>query len=217
MIYSGDYIEDLILANGEKNIFDFICSSSCSEIDFLITWRAMEALVEKGLVRCIGVSNVNSEQLSRLLKSCTIKPVINQVEVSLVLNQRKLIKYCKDNGIEVAAFSPLGRPNFETRTPEYIFDERLAAIGNKYGKSATQVILRYLVSHFRFVGMPKVLSIIYLENSQIQLGVIPIPRSQKIEHIQQNINLIDFKLNDIEMDALAQFNNGTHRCPRPKF
>lgn len=106
----------------------------------------MEALVEKGLVRSIGVSNFNSEQLGRLLSASTIKPVMNQVEVSPTLNQRKLIKYCKDNGVEVTAYSPLGRPNFETKTPEYFFDEEVIAIGKKYGKSTAQVVLKYLVS-----------------------------------------------------------------------
>lgn len=106
----------------------------------------MEALVEKGLVRSLGVSNFNSEQLDRLLSACTIKPVMNQVEVSPALNQRKLIKYCKDRGIEVTAYSPLGRPNFTTKTPDYIFDEEVVAIGKKYGKSTAQVVLRYLVS-----------------------------------------------------------------------
>lgn len=106
----------------------------------------MEALVTEGLVRSIGVSNFNSEQLGRLLNACTIKPVMNQVEVSPSLNQRKLIKYCKDNGVEITAYSPLGRPNFETKTPEYIFDAEVVAIGKKYGKSTAQVVLRFLVS-----------------------------------------------------------------------
>lgn len=106
----------------------------------------MEALVEKGLVRSIGVSNFNSEQLTRLLSVCSIKPVVNQIEVSPALTQRKLTKFCKDNGIEVTAYTPLGRPNVETKTPDYIFDEEVIAIGKKYGKSAAQVALRYLVS-----------------------------------------------------------------------
>lgn len=122
---------------------------SISDVDFVDTWRAMEALVEKGLVRSIGVSNFNSEQLGRLLSASTIKPVMNQVEVSPTLNQRKLIKYCRDNGVEVTAYSPLGRPNFETKTPEYFFDEEVNAIGKKYGKSTAQVVLKYLVSCHR--------------------------------------------------------------------
>lgn len=182
----------------------------CSEIDFLETWRAMEALVEKGLVRSIGVSNFNSEQLGRLLNACTIKPVMNQVECSPSLNQFKLIKYCKDNGIEVTAYSPLGRPDFEAKTPAYIFDDEVVAIGKKYGKSAVQVVLRYLVSMRKHPKTRKFSGAGHLIRFmlQIQLGTIPIPKSQTKERIQHNIEVFDFALNDIEMDVLNQFNNG---------
>lgn len=50
-----------------------------SEVDYLDTWKAMEKLVQKGLVKAIGVSNFNSEQLQRILDNCTVKPVVNQV------------------------------------------------------------------------------------------------------------------------------------------
>lgn len=133
-------------SGANKQMKPFFLLLLYSDVDFLDTWRAMEALVEKGLVRGIGVSNFNSEQLGRLLNASSIKPVMNQVEVSPTLNQRKLIKYCKDNGVEVTAYSPLGRPNFETKTPEYFFDDEVIAIGKKYGKSTAQVVLRYLVS-----------------------------------------------------------------------
>lgn len=115
-------------------------------IDYVDTWRAMEELVKKGLVRSIGVSNFNSEQLKRVLDMATIKPVTNQVECSPSLNQKKLIKFCNAYDVIVTAYSPLGRPNPELKTPKCLYDERMHALAEKYNKSVYQVNLRYLVS-----------------------------------------------------------------------
>ena len=110
----------------------------------------MEDLVHKGMVRSIGLSNFNSEQIERVLANCRIKPTVNQVEVSPALNQQKLIEFCKERDIVVNAFSPLGRPNFEAKTPEFIFDKDVESIAAKYKKTTAQVVLRYLVSARRF-------------------------------------------------------------------
>lgn len=106
----------------------------------------MEELVRKGLVRSIGLSNFNSEQVELIFKNCSIKPVVNQVECNPAINQHKLKKFCADRDIILTAYTPLGRPNFESKTPEYIFDEEVVAIGKKYNKTTAQVVLRYLVS-----------------------------------------------------------------------
>jgi len=158
------------------------------DIDILDTYKAMEKLVEKGLVRSIGLSNFNSEQITHILNGCTIKPVMNQVEFSPLLNQRKLIEFCKERGIAVAAYTPLGRPNAQLKTPNFIFDEKVIVIGKKYNKTSAQVVLRYL----------------------IQCGSIPIPKSQTKERIQQNIDVFDFELTPAEVNVLDQFSTG-HR------
>lgn len=72
-----------------------------------------------------------------------------QVECTPNLNQRKLIEFCKEHDIAVTAYSPLGRPNLEAKTPDFIYDEEVAQIGKKYNKTAVQVVLRYLVIEFR--------------------------------------------------------------------
>lgn len=59
-------------------------SPALSNVDYVDTWKAMEALVSKGLAKNIGVSNFNSEQIDRLLKNCSIKPVTNQVNISFI-------------------------------------------------------------------------------------------------------------------------------------
>lgn len=73
------------------------------------TWKSMEECVKLGLTRSIGISNFNSAQVDRLVKNCTIKPVVNQVEVNTSINQKRLIQFCKDRNIAVVAYTPLGK------------------------------------------------------------------------------------------------------------
>lgn len=120
-----------------------------TDTDYLDTWKAMEQCVKKGLVRSIGVSNFNSEQITRLLENCEIKPVTNQVECSPNINQKKLTAFCKSKDMVLTAYSPLGKPHMYAKDgslPKPAFqDPRVQVIGDKYGKSAGQVVLRYLV------------------------------------------------------------------------
>lgn len=117
----------------------------------------MEKLVEKGLVKSIGVSNFNSEQLTRLLSIAKIKPVCNQVECNPNINQKKLIKFCKELNIVVVAFSPLRMPvDDNPNSPKAAMsDDNIKAIAEKYNKSTAQVILRYLVSKFFIILIVK--------------------------------------------------------------
>lgn len=117
-----------------------------SDVDYLDTWKAMEKLVDLGLVKCLGVSNFNSQQVERVLKEGRIKPITNQVECLPTYNQKKLIKFCKERDIVVVAYLPLGHPIPAKKTPAFLYDEKLHAIARKHNKSAAQIVLRYLVS-----------------------------------------------------------------------
>lgn len=68
----------------------------------------MEEMVDQGLTKSIGVSNFNPKQIQRILDNCTIKPVNNQVELHVYLQQHEMVDYCKEKGIIVTAYSPLG-------------------------------------------------------------------------------------------------------------
>lgn len=72
----------------------------------------MEGLVSSGLVKSIGVSNFNENQIERILKMCTIKPAVVQVEVNLHWLNTKLIEYCHSKGIQVEGYAPFGSPGF---------------------------------------------------------------------------------------------------------
>lgn len=166
------------------------------ERDYIDTWKAMEKLLDTGKVRALGISNYNSEQITRLLEHATVKPVTNQVECSAQLNQKKLTKFCKDLDIVITAYSPLGRPhNFGTdpNVPKPAFqNEKVIEIGQKYGKTGSQVVLKYMVQ---------------------ELGVVPIPKSANKERIQQNIDIFDFTLSPEDIKFLDTLNTNSRTIP----
>ncbi|CAH1186801.1 unnamed protein product [Phyllotreta striolata] len=164
------------------------------EYDFTKTWKGMEECVRLGLAKSIGLSNFNSQQVKRIMEKCTIKPVVNQIEVTPFLNQRKLIKFCNDLGIKIMAYSPLASPTRGWLKPGDLVlsfnDPKLLAIGNKYGKTGAQVVLRYVY----------------------QQSTIPIPKSSNAQRLKQNIDIFDFELTDEELRTIDQFNCGVRVC-----
>lgn len=120
-----------------------------SDIDYIDTWAAMVELVKLGLVRSIGVSNFNMDQLQRIIQCSSMKPVVNQVEVWPGFMQKDLVDYCRYNGITVTAYAPLGHPNREEHKPIYFFSEGMKRLVKKYNRSASQIVLRYLVCRER--------------------------------------------------------------------
>lgn len=164
-----------------------------SEDDYIETWKAMEKLVEIGLVKSIGVSNFNSEQITRLLSIAKIKPVCNQVECNPNINQKKLIKFCKDLDIVVVAYCPLRMPaNDNPNSPKAaLSDDNIKAIAKKYNKSTAQIILRYLIEN----------------------GAVPIPKSVTKQRIADNKNVFDFKLTADEKSVLDNFETGKRSVP----
>ncbi|XP_038221004.1 aldo-keto reductase family 1 member B1-like isoform X1 [Zerene cesonia] len=157
-----------------------------SDVDYVDTWKALEPLVGEGLVRSLGISNFNSKQIDRLLKSATIKPVVNQVECHPYLNQQRLIQYCEARGIKITAYSPLGspdRPWAQPGEPLLMEDPKLKAIAERLGKTVAQVLIRY----------------------QIDRGVIVIPKSVNKSRIASNFAVFDFKLSEEDVQLINSF------------
>jgi diketogulonate reductase-like aldo/keto reductase len=117
---------------------------------FKDTWKTMEELVKKRLVRSIGVSNFNATQLQQIIDVATINPSVNQVESHPFLNQQDLLTACQSNNkIVLTAYSPLGspdRPWSKKEDPSLLNDPRLAKIAATVGKTVAQVLLRFQVS-----------------------------------------------------------------------
>lgn len=146
-----------------------------TDTDYLDTWKGMEQIYELGLAKNIGISNFNSEQITRLLDHAKIKPVVNQIECHPYLNQKKLSEFCKARGIVITAYSPLGspdRPWLKPGDPVLLDDVKLVKISEKYGKSPAQVVIRY----------------------QIDRGHVVIPKTVTPSRLVENFGVFDFQL-----------------------
>ncbi|CAH2241649.1 jg3051 [Pararge aegeria aegeria] len=157
-----------------------------SDVDYVDTWKALEPLVGEGLIKSIGISNFNSKQVERLLKSATVKPVVNQVECHPYLNQKRLLEFCEARGIRLTAYSPLGspdRPWARPGDPLLMEDPKLKAIAERLDKTVAQVLIRY----------------------QIDRGIIVIPKSVTRSRIQSNFQVLDFKLSAEDVQLIDSF------------
>ncbi|XP_078688469.1 aldo-keto reductase family 1 member B1-like [Branchiostoma floridae x Branchiostoma belcheri] len=154
------------------------------DVDYVDTWKAMEALADEGLAKSIGVSNFSIQQLERLLQNCRIKPAVNQVELHPYLAEQDLVDFCKGNGVLLTAYSPLGAPDRHGKReadPVLMEDPTVVAIATKYGKSAAQVLIRY----------------------HLDRGVSVIPKSVTPSRIQANIDIMDFSLSQEDLAILG--------------
>jgi len=153
-------------------------------------WRALEKTYNDGEARSIGVSHYCSNHIQDVLDVATIKPSVNQVEYHVGSQDiDQVIDKCKQEGIHFMSYSPLCGP-CEISDPKdsLITGDLVTSIGSKYGKSGSQVALRYIVQQA-------------LANPDYFGGVIP--KSNNPAHLASNIDLFDFELSDDDMVALG--------------
>ena len=111
-----------------------------------ILWPRLEALVDAGLTKAIGVSNFNIQLLSDLLSYCRIKPACNQIEVHPCHAQDALITFLKDHEITPVAYCPIGRVLWEKMGVNLLEDELITQIAEKHQKTPVQIILNWNLS-----------------------------------------------------------------------
>jgi diketogulonate reductase-like aldo/keto reductase len=153
------------------------------------TWKDMERLVECGKAKSIGVSNFTIGLLKELLPTCKIKPAVNQVELHPYLPQQELVDFCKQNGIALTAYSPLGsRPGQNS----VLDDPVIAKIAQKNSKTPAQVLISWAV----------------------QRGTVVIPKSRNADRIKSNFEL--FEISDEDFASINQLGVKNTRYVDPK-
>ncbi|EOP80990.1 glyoxal reductase [Bacillus cereus HuB4-4] len=150
------------------------------------TWRALETLYKEDHVRAIGVSNFQIHHLQDVMKDAEIKPMINQLEYHPRLTQKELQAFCKEQGIQMEAWSPLMQG-------QLLDNETLQAIAEKHGKTTAQVILRW----------------------DLQNGIITIPKSTKEHRIIANADVFNFELTKEDMETIDALNENHRVGPDP--
>lgn len=160
-------------------------------------WKALEHLYSSGFVRAIGVSNFLEPHLERVLSMCEIPPVINQLECNPYHTISGLRAYCHDHDIWPEAWFPLGGPAVPLKgePPERLLleDPQLRTIGDRYGKTPAQVVLKW----------------------HVQSRIIPVPKSSNPVRVKENIDIFDFELLAEEMAAIDALNFDQRLGPDP--
>ncbi|KAG7529027.1 hypothetical protein FFLO_05820 [Filobasidium floriforme] len=121
---------------------------------FVETWKQMEQLIGDGRCKAIGVSNFSVRNLETLLAEAKIVPAVNQVEAHPYLPQQGLDKLCREKGIHMTAYSPLGRPTADKPSP-LMTDALVTKLSEKYNKTPGAVLLSWLVQRGNWSVVPK--------------------------------------------------------------
>lgn len=141
--------------------------------DNLRVWRVLETFVDKGLIKSIGVSNFNEDQLSYLIKHAKIKPVLNQFQSYPGKHQQSLIDFCKSNDIIPEAYQSLAKIDNKTK-------DILVELAKPYEKSWSQIVLNY----------------------QVNEGLVVIPKSHSKQHQLENFDVFDFNLTKKDIETI---------------
>ena len=135
-------------------------------------WRALEDAQAAGKVKVIGVSNFLKDDLENLLSSCRVKPMVNQILLHISNTNLELVEFCKSQGIQVEAYSPIAHG-------EALKNPAIAEMAKKYGVSAAQLCIRYV----------------------IQLGTVALPKTANPDHMKDNAD-VNFTISDEDMETL---------------
>lgn len=138
----------------------------------IAVWRALEDAQAAGKVRVIGVSNFLKDDLENLLGSCRVRPMVNQILLHISNTDLGLVEFCRDQGIQVEAYSPIAHG-------EALKNPAIAALAKKYGVSAAQLCIRYA----------------------IELGTVALPKTANPEHMADNAD-VNFTISREDMEVL---------------
>lgn len=149
--------------------------------DYIGAYRAMEEAYKEGKLRAIGVCNFYPARLADFCETVEVKPAVNQVELHPFFQQENALELMKEYGVVPEAWGPFAEGNHGIFTHPV-----LTKIGEKYGRSAAQVALRW----------------------NVQRGVVVIPKSVHKDRMEQNMNIWDFQLSEEDMAEIAKLDLG---------
>ena len=150
--------------------------------DYYGAWRALEDLYEEGKLKAIGISNFYSDRMIDICAFSRIAPMVNQIELHPHDQQIEAQEWMKKYGVQIESWAPFGEGRGGLFT-----NPVLAAIGEKYGKTTAQVMLRW----------------------QLQRGIVVIPKSVHVERMKENFNVFDFELSADDMAKIATLDTKT--------
>jgi D-xylose reductase len=155
------------------------------------TWQGMEDVLKAGLVRRIGVCNYNCALLRDLLAYASIRPAVLQVELHPFLTQDKLLRFCREEGIVVTGFSPLGASSYvsigmATARESVLEQPAVVEAALRHGKTSAQIVLRW----------------------GVQRGTAVVPKTSRIERLAENLALFGFQLSADEMQTIGALDCG---------
>lgn len=140
-------------------------------------WEGLAKAKEAGLTKDIGVSNYTTELMDQLTRETGQVPVVNQIEWSPFGYSEEMKRYCDEKQIIIQAYSPLTRTN-------RLHEDVLEKLGRKYEKTPAQIMLRW----------------------NLQLGTIPLPKANRRNHMEENMAIFDFRLEEEDMKILRSLN-----------
>lgn len=140
-------------------------------------WEALLRARDSGLAHDVGVSNYTVEQMDALAEATSELPAVNQIEWSPFGWSPDMLRYCRARQIVIQAYSPLTRS-------ERLRDPALTRIATAHRKTAPQVVLRW----------------------SLQLGVVPLPKANRHEHLVENADVFDFELTEAELEEIGELN-----------
>jgi len=156
---------------------------------YVQAWKGMIDLQKQGLIKSIGVCNFHENHLQRLIDETNVSPVINQIELHPLLQQRPLHAWDNTHKIQTESWSPLAQGG------EGVFDQKIIRdLADKYGKTPAQVVIRW----------------------HLDSGLVVIPKSVTPSRIEENFAVFDFRLDKDELKEIAKLDTGKRLGPDPE-
>ncbi|MBS0849242.1 2,5-didehydrogluconate reductase DkgA [Citrobacter sp. JGM124] len=155
---------------------------------YVQAWKGMINLQKQGLIKSIGVCNFHQAHLQRLIDETSVSPVINQIELHPLLQQRSLYAWDATHKIQTESWSPLAQGG------EGVFDQKIIRdLADKYGKTPAQIVIRW----------------------HLDSGLVVIPKSVTPSRIEENFAVFDFRLDKDDLKAIATLDTGKRLGPDP--